>query len=33
VLPGPVVLPIHDAEEGFKKSRFHQAGCHSMLPS
>ena len=33
VLPGPVMLPIHDAEEGFKKSRFRHAGCHSMLPS
>lgn len=33
VLPGPVMLPIHDPEDGFKKSRFRQSGCHCLLPS
>ncbi len=33
VLPGPVMLSVHDTEKGFEKSRFRHASCHRVLPS
>ena len=33
MLPGPVMLSVHDTEEGFEKSRFRHASGHRVLPS
>jgi hypothetical protein len=33
VLPGPVMLSVHDTEEGFEKSRFRHTCGHRVLPS